>query len=322
MTNKAFVGIDVSKDKLDLHLMTSSNRKKQCCVSNDSAGFNKALTWLNTYSSSPVVCLEATGHYSEGVAEFLSKAGLFVSIVNPYQVKQFGKVYLKRSKNDIIDSQTIAQYAKAMEPRRFSPRSKAFKLIRELTKTRSLLVGQITQLKNQLESTKQKPAAKLIQQTITSLQKQIIRLDKQLSTAIEEDPTFYELKKRLLEIKGVGEASIASLIAYLPDISQFQSAKQLAAFAGLSPKQNQSGQYEGKTRISKVGCPDLRNALYMPALSAKRYNTALSPFVRRLEASGHRPKQIVIAVMRKLLHIIYGMIKSGQRFNPALACQA
>jgi transposase len=98
-------------------------------------------------------------------------------------------------------------------------------------------------------------------------------------------------------------------------------AKALAAFVGLSPQQKESGTYKGKTHLSKYGCSELRNAFYMPALSAKRYNEHLQPFVKRLEANGLAPKAIVGAVMRKLVHIIYGMLKHGTTFNPRLACQ-
>ena len=135
---------------------------------------------------------------------------------------------------------------------------------------------------------------------------------------VENCKSLASIVELLVTIKGIGELSAFHLIAYLPDLQQFNSAKQLAAFIGVTPRQNMSGKFQGKTYMSKFGHARLRKALYMPALSAKRYNKHLSPFVKRLEKSGLKPKAIVGALMRKLVHIIFGMIKSGESFNPAL----
>ena len=129
------------------------------------------------------------------------------------------------------------------------------------------------------------------------------------------------MQSRLLDIKGIGLASAHAILAYLPDIHQFGSAKALAAYAGLSPKQRESGTFKGKTCVSKYGSEGLRKSLYMAALSAKRYNEHLRPFVLRLEKNGLKPKAIIVAVMRKLLHIIYGMFKHDRSFDPSLACR-
>lgn len=119
----------------------------------------------------------------------------------------------------------------------------------------------------------------------------------------------------------MGKTSAHKILANLPSLDQFGSAKELAAYMGVSPKQCESGKYRGKTRMSKIGSATLRNALYMPALSIKRHNKHLKPFVMRLEKAGLKPKAIVGALMRKLAHIIYGMFKHDQPFNPALACK-
>lgn len=321
MNEYDFIGIDVAKAKFDLVLLKEEGKKKTKVFQNNKTGFKDLLTWLNKNTQHARICLEATGAYSEPLAEHLYHAGFCVSVVNPYVIKNYARMVLARNKNDTLDACLIAQYAKAMKPRTFKPRSKAQKTIRELVQLLDTLKEQLVQLKNQ-QSTLQSAAAKQsFKQLIKRLEKQIASLEEKIERLVNENKAFNKIVEQLTQIKGIGRLSAYKIIAYLPELALFESAKQLAAYIGVTPRQRQSGKFKGKTRMSKFGSSHLRKALYMPALSAKRFNTDLKPFVERLKKKGLPPKAIVGALMRKLVHIIYGMLKHNQPYNPALACK-
>ena len=135
----------------------------------------------------------------------------------------------------------------------------------------------------------------------------------------KKDPNLKEQQALLNSIPGVGEGTIAQVLAFIGDVSRFKNAKQLAAFVGLNPKQRVSGSsIRARTSLSKIGSASLRKAFYMPALSAKRYNPVIHQFCARLTERGKNGKAIICAAMRKLIHIIYGVLKSRQPFNPSL----
>ncbi len=319
MTTFQFIGVDIAKDKFDVALLRDNVKPLHKIFSGNASGYKKFLHWLHKHSiKQPWVCLEATGHYSELLAEFLYEHQVQVSVVNPFQIKQFAKLKLTRNKNDILDARIIAEYATQWKPRAFIPRPPQQKQLRELIQLLETLKKQRVQLQNQLTSVQDSVAKKIFKQQIKTLTRQIQSLETKIKCLAKADNDLSEKITALTEIKGIGELSALSILAYLPDISQFQNAKQLAAFIGVAPRQNQSGKFTGASYMSKLGNPRLRRAFYMPALSAKRHNEHLQPFVQRLEKNGLKPKAIVGAVMRKLVHIIFGMFKSHQPFNPAL----
>lgn len=317
MITYSFVGIDIAKDKFDVCL-NIDKKLIEDVFENNLNGYKKFLTWLKKYTGNAFVCLEATGCYGDGIAEFLFENNIAVSVVNPMQIKNHARSLLTRNKNDKVDAKIIASYAEKFLPGRFTPKTEDQKQIKETAQLIDTLGEQKRQLQNQLESIRTKVIEKEINKTIKLVEQRITDLEKMLTTHVENDPARSEDKKRILTVKGIGEKSANRLIAYLPDISKFKNAKQLAAFVGISPKQHQSGKYNGKTKISKYGDARLRKALYMPALVAKNKNQDLKKFCDRLEKNGLKPKQIICAVMRKLIHIIFGILKHKQDFNPAL----
>lgn len=135
---------------------------------------------------------------------------------------------------------------------------------------------------------------------------------------IDSDASFSRLSDLLKTIPGVAEVTAHKLLAYLPDLTVFNNVKEFAAYIGVTPVQRQSGKWMGHTRMSKLGNSTFRKALYLPAISAKRFNQALASFVKRLQSRGLKPKAVIGAVMRKLAHMIYGMLKSGQAYDPKL----
>lgn len=319
MRNHDFFGIDVSKDKFDACLFQEKDKYQEAVFDNTAAGIKKFVAWVSKKQTKPAwIGMEATGHYSEILAECLIGYGLQVSVINPVKIKHFGKVMLSRNKNDRVDARVIAGYCNAIELEPFKARSEEQKELRELVQLQDSQKEQLTQLKLRLNSTQSLAAKKALKKLIKAAEKQLDWISGEVKVSIEKNPTWSKISEQLMSIKGVGFSSVTQLLAYLPDIKLFKNAKQLAAFIGVSPRQTQSGKYTGETKLSKLGNPKLRKSLYMPALCAKRHNEALRPFVCRLKERGLSPKAIIGAVMRKLVHIIFGMLKHGAFFDPNL----
>jgi transposase len=318
MISNQFIGVDVAKHKFDICFFKEDGKVLQKTFNNRESGFKDFVQWLNKQANSPWVCMEATGYYSEILADFLVAQGIQVSVVNPVQIKYFGKVKLSRNKNDIVDSKIIAEYAKVMRPRLFKSRTAEQKSLREIIQLEDTLKNQRTQLKQQWDCAQSSAIKDEYKKIIKLLDERLKELAALIKETIEKDEKMRHLVNLLVSIKGVGLLSVYRLLAYLPDINLFKNAKQLAAYIGVSPKQKESGKYVGKTKLSKLGNPKLRNILYMPALCAKRFNEAFKPFVDRLQKNGLSPKAIVGAVMRKLVHIIFGMLKNNSTFNADL----
>lgn len=312
-----FVGIDISKLKFDAQMLIN-DKSHHRVFENNLSGCKAFLAWINKYSQDAWVCMESTGHYSELLADFLHTQKIKVSVVNPFQIKHFAKAKLNRNKNDKLDAKTIREFGAVMRPALYVPRPARQKQAREHVQLLDSLKKQRTQLKNQLESISSKSIKKEIHAIINALSKRIDKLEKQLVQLVKEDEVFFHAVELLKSIQGLGFISAISLLAYLPDITYFKNAKQLAAFIGVSPRQRESGQFVGKTCLSKFGNSRLRAVLYMPALTLKKASSFFYPFVQRLERNGLKPKAIVGALMRKLVHIIFGVLKSNRPFDPVL----
>lgn len=317
MSEVNFIGIDISKEKFNVAIELNK-RWVESSFENTAKGHRGFVSWIRAHTESGYVCLESTGPYGEDVAEYLHGEGIKVSVVNPMQIKHYAKSLLSRNKNDYVDARVIASYAEQKRPMLYQPKTEEQKLIRESVQLIDTLGAQKRQLSNQLESVRSKLIRAEINRSIKQIDKKIEKLEALIKETIKAHKELRETKSRLLTITGVGEKTVNQVLAYIPDISGFKSAKQLAAYIGVCPKQYQSGKYTGKTRLSKFGNPRLRKALYMPALVAKNNNPHLQAFCERLEKNGLKPKQIICAVMRKLVHIIFGMLKTQQDFNPAL----
>ena len=312
-----FVGIDIAKDKFDVALK-SNDRFIRAVFNNNISGFNKLEVWLKKHTSKPWVCLEATGSYSESVAEFLASKNIIVSVCNPLQIKNYAKSILARNKNDALDAQIIASYAAERKPRCFTPASGDQKYVRGIVQLIDTLQEQKQQLLNQLGSTLVNEIKNELKKAIKPIEKRIDKLEVKVNARIKKNSEQNKIKESVKSIKGIGDKTAHALIAYLPDIDLFKNAKQLAAYAGLNPKQHESGKFKGKTTLSKIGNARLRKALYMPALVVKNSNPYFKDFCSRLEKNGLKPKAIIGAVMRKLIHVIFGILKHKQDFNPAL----
>jgi transposase len=314
MTQYQFVGVDVAKDKFDVALEMDAICYQEC-FKNDNKGYRAFSKWLNKHSAQPWICMEATGHYSELIADYLFANGIRVSVVNPLQIKSFARAKLARNKTDQLDAKIIADYCEKMQPRTFVSRSESHKELKDLTNLLDTLKEQLVRLTNQLHSARSDSAKKTIRKLIKALENEIVKVEKLIDEIIKKNALLNENMNLITSIKGVGKQTAYKIISHIPDMSCFANAKQFAAFIGVSPRRHQSGNYEGKTRISKMGNANLRKIFYMAALVAKRFNERLQPFVMRLKMHGKAPKSIICAVMRKLAHMIFGILKNKKPFD-------
>ncbi len=316
------LGIDVSKNTLDASL-SSRNRVRARSVANSSDGWRDLLDWLTSEKIRRVhACMESTGRYSLGIACALYEAGHIVSIVNPAQIRDFARTKLGRNKTDEVDAAHIREYCELFKPQPWAPPSEAHRRLAELQTIRSGIVAGLTEWKNRKGSGMVDSVAQsLADVTISHFSSQLEAVDEAIAQTIDNDSGLRRKRDLLLSISGVGETLAGVVLAELPGPDVLRSSAEVVAYAGLNPRQHQSGtSIDRVTRISKIGNAVLRAALYLPAMSAMRYNPAVVALVARLKSRGRlKPKQIVVAAMRKLLVLCFGVLKTGKPFDPAIA---
>jgi transposase len=316
------LGIDVSKNALDVSISSGNNVRRKTFM-NSSDGWRHLLEWMIAQKIGHAhACLESTGRYSLGIACALYDAGHVVSIVNPAQIRDFARTKLGRNKTDQVDASHIREFCELFKPKPWAPPSEAHRRLGELQTIRSGIIAGLTEWKNRKNSGITDAVAKtLAEATISHFTSQLAAVDKAIALTIDNDSELRSKRDLLLSIDGVGEILAGVVLAELPGPDVLRSSTEVVAYAGLNPRQHRSGtSIDRVTRISKIGNAILRAALYMPALSAMRYNPAIAALVARLKCQGRlAPKQIVVAAMRKLLVLCFGVLKTGKRFDTAIA---
>ena len=316
-----FLGIDVGKKDLFCHIIGLEQSYSER-FDNSEAGIKLLLKWLKKVSSLAQLsaCLEQTGHYGDAIAEALYKLqinGLY--LVNPHRIKAYGMQKLRRNKSDTADAKLIARFLKAehTELRSWHPRSPGQQKITSLSRYADTLTQDNATLKTRLHAVSEKSIVTSIKQRIAFQEKQLKAVRKSIAEIIKTEPEILAKNNLLKTIPGIGVVAAQTIIAELPDLAEFEDARQVSAWAGLTPSHHQSGT-SGRTQtpITKIGSAHLRRALFMPAMTARENNPLLKIFGDRLKENGKKPKPIIIAIMRKLLHQIYGILKSGQPYNP------
>jgi transposase len=316
-----YLGIDVSKDTLDVHLLSQQD-SADATFANDKAGWRSLHNWLQKRRRTTAVhvCLEATGRYGEGVTAFLYERDYAISVVNPARIKAYAGSRLARNKTDRLDAALIADFcrAQAADLPLWTPPDPAQRHLQVLVRQLEDLDKMRQQERNRLQSGHTAPnVMQRIRDHIAFLDAQIADVKQEIQQHIDQHPDLKRQRDLIASIQGIAHLTAAKLLAEIPNIQAFATPQELVAFAGLNPRQRRSGtSVHGKTRISKVGCAAIRAALYMPAVSAKNTNPLMQPLVLRLEQRGHCNMSIVVAVMRKLLHLVFGILKSGQPFDP------
>jgi len=325
-----FLGIDVSKKTLDAALLNSSEGAREATrksrhkiFANTPRGHQQMLEWLAQNEVAQVhACLEATGTYGQGIACALYEAGHKVSLVNPMLIRAFGQSQLVRTKTDKADAQLIARFCAMHQPAAWTPPTPEMAQLQALVRRLEALDEMRVMEENRLESgVACEAVGASLREHIVYLQAQIETTRRQIKDHIDNNPTLKGQRDLLLSIPGIGEIT-ASLLLSEVNVAQFESARQVAAFAGLVPRIRQSGtSVRGRCRLSKAGSSRLRKGLYFPALTALRFNPLIRALGLRLTAKDKSKMLILGAAMRKLLHIAFGVLKSGRPFDPDFLAQ-
>jgi len=312
------VGIDVAKETLDV-VWQQAERRVYKTFANTPDGYRQLASWLAKQGIVRAhVCLEATGQYGEGVAEYLYQQGYPVSVVNPARIKHYANSKLRRNKTDKADAQLIAEYCERENPAQWTPPPASFKDLQALVRHLDDLQVIHQQEINRRGSGVHTPAViASLDALIAFLEQQIAQTRQAIQAHIDQYAELKRLQNLIVTIPGIGCLTAAKLLGEVRAILDFDSARQLAAYAGLTPKNFFSGSsVHKKTCLAKTGNANLRKALYMPALVAKKRNPIIHAFCDRLSYAGLRPMEIIGAAMRKLLHLVFGVLKSGRPFDP------
>jgi len=315
---KYVLGIDVSKDTLDV-LLLCEERQKFHQFTNNPTGFTELVTWLeNNCASHAHICLEATGKYSLPVAKHLYEACLRVSMVNPARIKYYRDSRMARNKTDRLDAFIIADFCRTQKPHLWSPSRPEVEELQEQTRYLTSLKKMRQQEKNRKSSGFESAFVHAqIQKLLEFIEQQITIIEAHIQEHICQHEDLRQQQQLLVTIPGVGKLTAAKLLAEIQDVERFHNAAQLAAYAGVTPQNYSSGtSVYKKPRMSKTGNVHLRNAIYMPTLVAKRFNPTIKVFCARLGENEKNNRVIIGAGMRKLLHVIYGVLKNKVPFDP------
>jgi transposase len=310
--DKQFIGIDVSKGKLDVAIRPA---QQSFILSNDEEGFAEIIKRLKDIEVELIV-LEATGGLQIPVVSALMEKGFPVTVVNPRQVRDFAKAMGILAKTDRLDANVIASFGERIRPEVRKMKDEEHQLLSALMVRRRQLVGMITQEKNRL-GVAQRHVKKSIEKTIELLQKQLKEIDDELEKEIKNSPIWREKDELLRSMPGVGPVLSKTILFELPELGTL-NRQEVAALAGVAPFNYESGKYNGK-RIIWGGRARLRAVLYMSAIAAIRCNPKFRNFYQKLRGSGKKPKQAIVACMRKMITTLNAMMKSNTKWDLGIA---
>ena len=317
MNTLDFLGIDIAKKTFDVALLRNDKLRHKK-FENSPEGFKQLDSWLVKQGVIEIhVCLEATGSYSEGLAMHLHKAGHKVSLVNPARIKAFGQSELRRNKTDRADATLIARFCSMHRPAAWVPPPAEIRELQALVRHLDDLIGTRTQLANRFtDGPKVQSVLESLQSLIEAVDGEIELTRKKIREHIDRHPGLKEDCELLETIPGIGTQTATVLLAEIEHLRDYKHARQAAAYAGLSPRLRESGTSGKRSRLSKTGNSRVRKALFMPAISAKQHNPVLRQFSERLARRGKPKMAIIGAVMRKLLHLAFGVLKTRKPFDP------
>jgi transposase len=304
------VGIDISKDRLDVHVLPAGTERQ---FANDAAGLRGLMRWLAPLAPARIV-YEATGAYHRRLERMLGAKGLPLVKMNPQHTRAFAKAVGRLSKTDRIDAAMLARFGALMTPDLRPIRSEALDRLGELVAARRALVQDRVATQNRIPNLTIALLKRQAEQRLRQIAAQIAAVDAECRRLLAGAP---DLKRRfeiLSSIPGLGDATAFAVIAEMPELGTL-SNKQAASLAGLAPIDRQSGQWQGKSFI-QGGRARLRQALYMPALVAIRFNQPLKGTYERLRAAGKAAKLAITAIMRKLVVLANALIRDNRTWSP------
>lgn len=315
------LGIDIAKLTFDATLLTTTGEQHYQSFSNTSEGFTQLQSWLSEHAVTQVhACMEATNVYWEALATFLYAKGHIVSVVNPARIKGYAQATMQRNKTDKLDSATIAFFCRTHRPSAWQPLSDEHRHLRALVRHREDLLQTQLQQQNRLRDTTDTTVRASLDLVVEVVGRQLEAVERAIKEHLAAHAELRANLQLLTSIVGIGVITAAKLLAEFGDIEQYESAKAAAADAGLTPSTFESGtSVRRRARMSKMGKVGIRKALYWPAITAMRYCGACKAYAGRLAARGKAKKVVIGAVMRKLVHIIYGVLKHRIPYDPVKA---
>jgi transposase len=262
--------------------------------------------------------MEATGAYGEALALHLHGAGHHVSVINPAAVRAFAASRLSRTKTDKVDAELITRFCQAQAPPVWAPPAREARELQALVRRLEALIEMRVAEENRLEAIIAVEMVKSsVEEHIGYLEQQIKQTQAAIRQHINAHPGLRRRRELLDSIPGIAETTAATLLAEITDITQYRSARQVAAYAGLVPRERHSGSsVRGRTRLSKIGNARLRKALYFPAITALRCSPFFQAWAEGLRQRGKSKMSVIGAAMRKLIHLAYGVLKTGKPFDP------
>ena len=318
------LGMDVAKAKLDCCLLLDevSGKRKSKVINNTQSGVIDLLAWAAKQNISPEelhVIMEATGVYHEQVAMALADAGVRVSIINPAQIKDFGRSLAVRTKTDGVDSFVLARYGALLKPAVWTPPAPEARMLQALLARREAIAQDLQRERNRQEKADATNTPELIRKSLEDsikfLVKQLAQLQQNIDDHINKHPSLEKNMNLLQSIPGVGPQVGGNILSVLSS-HHFKSSEQLAAYLGLVPVERQSGSSVlGRAKLSKAGPARIRAVLYMAAIVAKRCNPHVKAAYDRLLARGKTKMSALGAAMRKLVHLCFGVIKTQQPYQ-------
>lgn len=312
------VGIDLAKAKADVAAW-DGQRTRHHTFSQTAVGHAALVAWLEQLPG-PVsrVCLEATGTYGDALALAVHDAGYAVSLLNPAVLPAFRQSTLTRTKTDRTDAALLARYGAVHEPELWTPPPAEVRELQALTRRWESVQQVRHQELNRRESgPRSAEVLHSIDLLVAALEAELARLEQLIGEHIERHPGLKAQADLLQTIGGIGEKTARALLAECGDLRRFASAREAAAYAGLTPRAHDSGtSVHAQPRLSKTGSARVRKLLYFPAIVAKQHNPIVRAFCEQLLARGKHPMTVIAAAMRKLLHLAYGVLKSGRPFDP------
>jgi transposase len=306
-----FVGIDVSKDRLDVHVVPSGEAFAVARNGEGLAALSERLSGLGA----AVIAVEATGGFESVVAAALAGVGLPVVVVNPAQIRAFAQALGRRAKSDPIDAQVIARFAAATRPPIRPLPDEQTRALADLVARRRQIIQMIVAERQREKRAAAPRIRRSIGRLLKALEKELGELDRGLDEMVRASPAWRHNEDLLQTVPGVGPVVARTLLAELPELGTL-SRRQIAALAGLAPWTRQSGQWKGKSFIG-AGRTSVRTILFMGALAAARCNPALKAFRQRLLDAGKAKMLAIIAVARKLLTLLNAIIREQKPWHPA-----
>jgi transposase len=305
-----YVGIDVSKDRLDVHLRPTG---EAFCVPRDAKGLDSLIGRL---SSRPIalVVLEATGGFEATVAAALAGVGLPLCVVNPRQIRDFARAMGRLAKTDTLDAEVIALFAERVRPQARPLPEPERSRFAELVSRRRQIIEMIGMETNRRRQAVGRQLAKRLDRHVAFLGKELTEIDRAIGQAIKESPVWREAEALLKSVPGIGDVTARTLLAELPELGTV-SRHQLAALVGVAPINRDSGLMRGRRAIAG-GRTSVRNVLYMAALTAIRRRSPFRAFYDRLTSRGRPKKVALIAVVRKLLTTLNAIVRDRTPWQP------